>query len=494
MRKIKAIDNYTKEYLGYFDHLFGRASNSNGFDFLCTILRVEGITNGHWDAFVEAEEASKDFSKMLRKISAKRNPKRALRLGLFLYCHLTEMSATYEILANLLRCCQSKPYMMYPFSSLVKVIEREWMFPKRILPSPNAKIKYLKKLAEDCGETKIGEIIDRFFHPEIRNAFYHSDYTISDEEFRTIKGGEIGNQIMSLEELSEMLTRCFAFYSAFFIAYNRTKKNLAIGGKFHRWPNYEVLEILSNKDGLTGFKIHFPNNSCAFFERKKYEGTMGMNIMCQDEGISLNIGDIDSYKKAENWLVDGKPFEEYGTRYNRYGYWKPIIFRGNSDKIQSNVAGMTEDKDAQGCLFYIYSTGHKSIEFAIKSNKELFEGREYSKPLFRKNKYLIIKKCDSRKKDIFLYDGTFYLDSVGVEVVKSALSKIGFYVDSFRKVDPKLVYCIKYQLYHKSNPIANEDGSFSIVISMDSPRGTLFASDLSVFPKSDWKIKEEWIY
>ncbi len=492
--KFPVLDKYTKEYITYFNHLFARASNANGFDFLCTILRVEGITSGHWDAFVEAEEALMDFSKVLRKISRKKHSKRALRLALFLYCHSTEMSAPYEIIANLLSCCQSKSYRMYPFSELVKVIQKEGTFPERKLPSPVKKVKYIKQLADNCGESRIVEIIESFFHPELRNAFYHSDYAISEDEFRIIQGRKIGDEVISLEKLSEILTKCFAFYSAFFIAYNRTKKDLALEKKFHRWPNYEVLEILSDKDGLTGFKVHFPNNTSAFFERKKYKGTMGMNLGPENEGISLFIGDIESYKKAEDWFVNGKPFDEFGTRYNKYGYWKPIIFRGNSDRIQSKAVDMTEDKIVQGCLFYIFSTGHKSIEFTIKSKEKLFGRDEYSRPLFGKNKNFVIKNLGINSNGIYLYDGSVYLDLVDVKSVKGGIKKINSCIDNFKKIDPHLVSCLKYQLYHSAAPQKNSNGTFSIVLSMDSPRGTLVASDLAIFPKQDWKIKEEWIY
>jgi len=118
------LSKYTDEYSECFESLFNRAATTSGFNYLCTILRVEGITSGHWDAFVEAEEAAMDFSKLLRKMG-KGQEKRALRMGLFLYSHSTEMSAPYEIIANLLRSCQDKPYKMYPFAHLVRV-EKAW--------------------------------------------------------------------------------------------------------------------------------------------------------------------------------------------------------------------------------------------------------------------------------------------------------------------------------------------------------------------------------
>jgi len=48
-------------------------------------------------------------------------------------------------------------------------------------------------------------------------------------------------------------------------------------------------------------------------------------------------------------------------------------------------------------------------------------------------------------------------------------------------------------LYSDVKPVQKENGSFVLILSTDDPRNTLVASHLGIFPKSDWKIKEEWI-
>lgn len=494
-----ALNKYTEEYLEYFGHLFSRAATTSGFNYLCTLLRVEGITSGHWDAFVEAEEAAMDFSRLLRKMG-KGQEKRALRMGLFLYSHSTEMSAPYEIIANLLRCCQDKSYKMYPFAHLVHVEKDKTpsIFAKRHLPSPIKKINHIKELATICGEERIVEIFNTFFRNDVRNAFYHSDYAISDEEFRIIEGGEIGKQTIPLKELSDLLTRCFAFYSAFFITYNQVRRGLVEGKRFLRWPNYEVLELLSDKEGLTGFKIHFPNGSYAMFERKKYEGTIGLNMMCLEEGIQLNVGDLKKYNEADGWYVDGKLFEEYGTRYNRMGFWFPIIFSRNSDTIQKKAVEVTKDRVVQGCLFYIYATGHKAIEFVIKSKSDLRQKRNsLNKLLGKEPKKFIIENIPNNESNSFLYDGTYYLENDSPETIRNALNYIENYIDGLKKkFGDDINYRLKYQMYSDGSVGEKEktgENTFSITFSMDDPRTTLVASNLELFPKADWKIKEEWV-
>ncbi|MBI2409518.1 hypothetical protein HYV30_00560 [Candidatus Kaiserbacteria bacterium] len=496
-RDTTLLSKYTDEYLEYFNHLFSRAGDTNGFTYLYTILRVEGITDGHWDAFVEAEDTAMDFSKMMRKMG-KGQEKRALRMALFLYCHSTEMSAPYEVITNLLRCCMDQPYKMYPFDHLVTVERKtEGLFPRRHLPYPRQKISYIKELAAASGEERIGEIIDGFFNNEVRNAFYHSDYTISDEEFRIIEGADIGARSISLEKLSDMLSRCFAFYSAFFITYKQVRKGLASGSKYRIMRDLEVLEFLSTPDeGLTGFKMHFPNGNYAMFERKKYEGTMGLNIMVEEEGVVMNVGDLAAYEAATEWKVDGKPFDQGGTRYNRIGYWFPILFRRNSSALQHKAQQATLDKEVQGCLFYIYATGHRAIEFVIKSNTPLFNGEKYSRSFWSKNKYLEIEKIENQSGSAALYDGTYYLGDNKPETIRAALDEIDVLMNKFKKKDDGVELRLKYQMYSKASsarPKRNADGSFSVTISFDDPRSTMVASNLSMFPRTDWRIREEWV-
>lgn len=156
---------------------------------------------------------------------------------------------------------------------------------------------------------------------------------------------------------------------------------------------------------------------------------------------------------------------------------------------------MSNDKTAQGCLFYIFATGHKAIEFALKSNRRLFKWNEYSSPRFRKDKKIIIKSCGECDNNLFLYDGAVFLKSKEEKDVQDAIKDVNNLVDYFKQKGIEIEYRLKYQLYvtAPSKKEKNEDGTFSITFSMDDPRNTLVASSLDMFPKSDWRIKEEWI-
>lgn len=298
-------DKIYSEYENYFSTLFANAHRgATVLDYLCSLLRVSGASYGHWDPFVEADEALTDFSGLLEREFIAGNQKLSIRLGLLIYCHATEMAAPYEILGNLLRCKQGKHFQWDPFFHLRKRDKKD--FTKHILPSPKRKIKFLEEEARSAGEEELIEIIRSFYDDELRNAFYHSDYCITEDEFRIASG--VGNSF-SLDEVSLKLVKCFAFYNAFFAVYKAAK--LAIDTserKVFKMPEYDVLEVLTDSvDGLYGFKIHHSNGTYSIYERRK-DRSHSLNLSVgEKEGISCFVGDLDALENK--WKINGKDLE-----------------------------------------------------------------------------------------------------------------------------------------------------------------------------------------
>src|SRR5439155_15615453 len=132
---------------------------------------------------------------------------------------------------------------------------------------------------------------------------------------------------------------------------------------FHRWPRYEVLELLSNdEEGLYGFTVHISNGTQCTFERHKNK-VIAQNVMFEDEGLSLQVGSLDDLR--EEWLVRGEPYREPmdRDRYNQDGEWKPIVYPASTDRIEAELHISTQDLRVHGCLFYVKCTGQRSIEF-----------------------------------------------------------------------------------------------------------------------------------
>lgn len=301
-------DKYYEEYKKYFNHLFAKARDKGSLEYLYTLLRVSGVHDGGWDPFVEAEESLKDLSTVLRDLSKAGREKTCLRLALLLYCHSIEMSAPYQIFYNLLRCCQSERYIFMPFFELSK---KGHVVPKY----PKNKIDTLEEEAKKVGEEELILHIRSFFDNDIRNAFFHSDYTIEDD-FK-IPEARVAHSIKR-EVLLEKITRCFAFYQAFMDTYREIKLAFRSDKGIYPLPNFDVLEFLvDDKEGLVGFKMHYPRDDgmYAHYERRK-ERAYGINFMIQDTGVEFFLRTAnrnqkrayDERKRVFKFLVFEKDF------------------------------------------------------------------------------------------------------------------------------------------------------------------------------------------
>lgn len=474
-------EEYYKEYRAYLDHVFVRARDQDGLQYIYTLLRVSGIQDGGWDSFIEAKEALFEFSKVLRRVSRSGINKTSIRLALLIYCHSIEMAAPYQILYNLIRCAQGNSYTPFPFPGTP--LGKKKPFAVRPL-SPVKKIEILKLECEKIGEQELITKVNSFFDDDIRNAFYHSDYALTDTEFRICENGI--SQKISLAILSEKLSRCFAFFQAFFDLYKQIRLSFKNVKKQHRLPNFEVLTILTTpKEGLVGFQMHFSNGSYAFFERRK-ERVHGVNIMLEKDHINFFVGDLS--KLQYKWIINGKPFREKNTRYNNLGVWRPIQFYGKSDEVLKEVRTQTTNKEIQGCLFYIKCTGHETIEFVVKSSAQLFEGKDMQKGKIR------MTLCDCSTSGLFIYDCSYFINSTKVSEISKGINRIKKSIEAYKRSGMEIVYSQKYRLERDVKPPKNSDGrSFVISFTMDDPRNTLCLSNFGMLPATDWKIKPDWI-
>jgi len=73
--------------------------------------------------------------------------------------------------------------------------------------------------------------------------------------------------------------------------------------RYHRWPNYQVLELLKSDGKLDGFQVHFSNGSSARF-RRTTTGVDIMNMLFGTEGTIIFMVDSDALTKR--YVVDGR--------------------------------------------------------------------------------------------------------------------------------------------------------------------------------------------
>lgn len=299
-------DAVREAYAEILNALFAAALEAAPFDTACALLRVGGLQSANWDFFEESRAAFEDFNWMLEATLTSRGMPAARRVGLLMHCQAVEMTAPHEILANLCRCVAHEPYVLDPFGDLAR--HKKGKLFSRIPPSAKQKFRRIKELAQAVNMDELSDAIDRVFDDRVRNAFSHSDYVLTDEHFRFTQGG-VAQQI-EVESLDRLIAQSFGFYGAFMMVHREWLRSLGRAKRFHKWPNYEVLELLaSDVEGLYGFSVHFSNGSKATYTRQA-SGTQATNILFEDDGsINYMVGMLDDLEPV--WKVDGKAVEDW---------------------------------------------------------------------------------------------------------------------------------------------------------------------------------------
>jgi hypothetical protein len=304
------------------------------FEFVCVLTRPGGIHGPDWDPWHESQAILDDLGNLATlDLPAKLfpNPDRTrVRLSLISYCHLTEMNFPYALLANLLRLQLGRKYDMAPFRDLYTLIGKKepGPFQKVRPPSPGKKIGRIKKLANDAKLPMVGEALDSIYDRIIRNAVYHSDYTLSTGElrlrgeYRFSKKKNYSSQVVEWDELGELFTDTFAFYTALFSLYERCRKSFGdFRFAFIPFDGFYkgILQLLfDDEDRLAGFRLYWPNTSVSEFKRIGSAST-GVNLHFDSDGsINFMVGLYASKPGRFSPLVEHNGLPSYseipGTR------------------------------------------------------------------------------------------------------------------------------------------------------------------------------------
>ena len=166
----------------------------------------------------------------------------ARHISLWVYGHIVEAAAPYDLLANLIEVAQGGPARMAPFP-----IERER------LPSPGRKIELIGAGSEEIGNQAARPLLTSIWHRQLRNGVFHADYSLHGSEIRLVGDGEV----LTLEDFAELSGRATGYHDAM-IALRRhyrssyTKPNVVPAGSIAPGENRTI--IVREDYGAVGLK------------------------------------------------------------------------------------------------------------------------------------------------------------------------------------------------------------------------------------------------
>jgi hypothetical protein len=264
-----------------------------------------------WDAYVESVTLLEELTNLMRlELPSDRfpHPKQSqARLALLAYSHMMEMSAHYDLLANLLRLRLGQRYSIEPLAHLNGTRTRKVRgidIQTKVFANPSAKINEIKKLAKKAGVPEVGEALEETYNGKIRNAVFHSDYAISNDHFVLFsevvlsKKKGVQTQVIELDELGELTRDAFAFHSALIILWKRQRRLfIDFKGKFLPYDfHYKgVIEFTFEDDSLNGFRVYWPNGTTCACMRDADGNSITQNVRFRPDGsVDFFVGVLAS--------------------------------------------------------------------------------------------------------------------------------------------------------------------------------------------------------
>lgn len=287
-------DSYMS-YLNALSPLFEKAQDTCEFEFINTLLRVRELEGPGWDPFENTQRAFECISKLKKRIKDFYTTR---HLFLWLYGHIIEASEPYEILANLINVCEGERFCLNNFPN-----KKRGRY--RIPQSPSEKIDKLEQMASKINMSNCIFPLRDVFDRDLRNAIFHSDYSLYKGEVRIRKP----TKVYSHDEVMKVLNKGLAYFESFisiFRSYIRSydkPKVIEVHKGFGGHPNEKAVTIIRKGHGLVGLKDnwtreelrrgHIPFRVGCFY---RYE------IKILDEDPLLAILPVDRTERANNIL------------------------------------------------------------------------------------------------------------------------------------------------------------------------------------------------
>ena len=228
---------------------FNSAKKQNEFEFVCTLINYKGLGSiSHSSNLYEWFNAIDYYKEIYAK---EVNAHKKVRIGLLLYSTFFESSDLYAILGNLARTklgWRTSPYLYWKHAKADR-----WY-------GTAEKVSLVCGLLTDAGYQSIEQFFIDNHHKELRNTFFHSTYSLEEDDYllhdsEPIYIEQVGHVLLSIDNfIIPRIDRVITFFESFKRAYNEAfvsyKTNKTVLGAM---PEEMEIQIIGSDKGLVGF-------------------------------------------------------------------------------------------------------------------------------------------------------------------------------------------------------------------------------------------------
>jgi hypothetical protein len=223
--------------------LFNNARKSDELSFLFAALGVNsGEEDPGWQPIAETQSLVQD---LVGLINSPLHDDAKVRIALLLYCHIVEANFLYHCLYNMLLTVAREPPKVFSF------LER---YKNGVPPSVSSKLVEIKARASQHGFDQIKLVFDEIVRPDIRNAFFHSDYILFAGELRL---KHRGSQYASIpqKEVFALVEKTLDPFCTFMNLLGEARRSFPkgyriTGRKTPNGQNLSSVEVLVDEDGV----------------------------------------------------------------------------------------------------------------------------------------------------------------------------------------------------------------------------------------------------
>lgn len=157
--------------------LFKKASAKSGFDYICTLLRVDGVGPPVWDEFKEPETMLAQSREKALKADPSKTPEDVEKiLGLAAYGQVMGHADLFRIIANMLRVLMGNPYSVSPLRDSKTVDE---------------KVTRIRELAQAANHKCVADLFNEIYHEGLYLVSTKAEVSSEDEQILFPDGSKL---------------------------------------------------------------------------------------------------------------------------------------------------------------------------------------------------------------------------------------------------------------------------------------------------------------